>query len=70
LLRGVNLLGIDSVMQPFEARQKAWARIAAAMPLDKLNAMIHPAGLADIPALGASILQGGVKGRVVVDLQA
>lgn len=70
LLRGVNLLGIDSVMQPFEARQKAWARIAAAIPLDKLDAMIHPAGLADIPALGASILQGGVKGRVVVDLQA
>jgi acrylyl-CoA reductase (NADPH) len=68
LLRGINLLGIDSVTQPFSARQKAWARIAAVMPMDKLDAMITPATLSEVPALGAAILQGQVKGRVVVDV--
>jgi acrylyl-CoA reductase (NADPH) len=70
LLRGVNLLGIDSVMQPHAARQRAWARIARDLPLDRLEAMIHPAGLADLPALGAEILAGRVRGRVVVDVRA
>ena len=68
LLRGVNLLGIDSVLKPFAARQRAWARLARDLPLDKLEAMIVPATLADLPALGAAILRGQVKGRVVVDL--
>lgn len=70
LLRGVNLLGIDSVMQPKEARLRAWARIATDLPMEKLEEMVHPASLEDLPALGASILKGGVKGRVVVDLNA
>ena len=70
LLRGVNLLGIDSVMRPYGDRQRAWARIAADLPMDKLEAMILPATLADLPALGAAILKGEVKGRVVVDLRA
>lgn len=70
LLRGVNLLGIDSVMRPYGDRQRAWARIAADLPMDKLEAMIMPATLADLPALGEAILKGEVKGRVVVDLQA
>jgi len=70
LLRGVNLLGIDSVMQPFENRQRAWARIARDLPMDKLEAMIQPATLADLPRLGADILKGQVKGRVVVDVNA
>lgn len=68
LLRGINLLGIDSVMQPFEARQRAWQRIAKDLPMDKLDAMIEPATLADLPRLGAEILQGKVRGRVVVDV--
>ncbi|WP_112323399.1 acryloyl-CoA reductase [Oceanibium sediminis] len=70
LLRGVNLLGIDSVMQPFENRQRAWARIAEVLPMDKLEAMVQPATLADLPRLGAEILKGQVKGRVVVDVNA
>ena len=70
LLRGVNLLGIDSVMQPFENRQRAWARIARDLPMDKLEAMIHPATLADLPDLGRAILKGEVRGRVVVDVNA
>ncbi len=70
LLRGVNLLGIDSVMQPSENRVKAWARIAKDLPKDKLAAMITSAKLADLPRLGAEILKGQVKGRVVVDVRA
>ena len=70
LLRGVNLLGIESVMHPWANRLVAWERIATDLPLDKLEAMIQPATLADLPALGAAILKGQVKGRVVVDVTA
>ena len=63
-------LGIDSVMQPYENRKRAWARIATDLPLDKLEAMVTPATLADLPKLGADILAGQVKGRVVVDVNA
>ncbi len=68
LLRGVNLLGIDSVMQPYDNRLRAWERIARDLPMDKLDAMIQPATLEDLPALGRAILKGQVKGRVVVDV--
>lgn len=70
LLRGVNLLGIDSVMQPYEQRLAAWARVGADLPLDKLHAMVTTAGLADLPQLGKDILKGQVKGRVIVDVNA
>ncbi len=70
LLRGVNLLGIDSVMQPFDNRQRAWQRIAADLPMEKLEKMIAPATLADLPQLGADILKGKVRGRIVVDVNA
>ena len=70
LLRGVNLLGIDSVMVPRSARIPVWDRIATDLPMDKLEAMIQPATLADLPDLGKAILKGQVKGRVVVDVKA
>lgn len=70
LLRAVNLLGIDSVMRPYENRLEAWKRIATDLPLDKLESMIQSATLGDLPALGQSILDGAVKGRVVVDVNA
>ncbi len=70
LLRGVNLLGIDSVMQPYQNRLRAWERIAKDLPMDKLEAMIVPATLGDLPGLGRDILKGQVKGRVVVDVNA
>ena len=70
LLRGVNLLGIDSVMQPYDNRLRAWQRIASDLPMDKLEAMIRPAALTDLPQLGADILKGQVQGRVVVDVNA
>ena len=68
LLRGVNLLGIDSVMQPYDNRVEAWERIARDLPMEKLRAMIRPARLGDLPDLGAEILKGQVRGRVVVDV--
>ena len=70
LLRGVNILGIDSVMQPYANRNAAWQRIAGDLPLDKLEAMTQSATLADLPGLGRDILKGQVKGRVVVDVNA
>ena len=70
LLRGVNLLGIDSVMQPYENRLRAWDRIAKDLPMDKLEAMVQPATLSDLPGLGRDILKGQVKGRVIVDVNA
>jgi acrylyl-CoA reductase (NADPH) len=70
LLRGVNLLGIDSVLCPMPQRVAAWARIAQDLPMDKLEAMVVPAGLGDLPRLGAAILRGEVQGRVVVDVNA
>jgi acrylyl-CoA reductase (NADPH) len=68
LLRGVNLLGIDSVYQPMAPRQAAWQRLARDLDLRLLEAMIQPATLDDLPRLAGEILNGQVRGRVVVDL--
>jgi acrylyl-CoA reductase (NADPH) len=70
LLRGVSLLGIDSVLQPYESRVRAWARLVRDLDLAKLEAMVHPARLAEVPDLGRAILKGEVRGRVVVDVNA
>ena len=70
LLRGVNLLGIDSVMQPRGNRVEAWGRIARDLPMQKLEAMVSTARLEDLPQLGQDILKGQVKGRVLVDVNA
>ena len=68
LLRGVNLLGIDSVMCPREERIEAWRRLARDLPLDKLEALTQTVLLADVPALAPRILKGEVRGRIVVDV--
>ena len=68
LLRGVKLLGIDSVLCPKPRREAAWQRLASDLPLDKLETMISTARLEDLPQLGSDILKGQVKGRVVVEL--
>ena len=64
------MLGIDSVMQPYQNRLNAWKRLASDLPMDKLEAMITPATLSDLPRLGSDILKGQVRGRVVVDVNA
>jgi len=68
LLRGINLLGIDSVVLPPEERLEIWRRVAQDLPLDKLDAMTSRAGLGDLPDLGRRILQGGLRGRIVADV--
>ncbi len=70
LLRGVNLLGIDSVMQPYDNRLQAWNRLANDLPVEKLEEMATNATLTDLPKLGRDILKGQVKGRVLVDVNA
>jgi acrylyl-CoA reductase (NADPH) len=68
LLRGVNLLGIDSGASPFEERSEAWRRLAAEMPKEKLSAMTSQAGLSDLPNLANAILKGQVRGRTLIDV--
>jgi acrylyl-CoA reductase (NADPH) len=68
LLRGVNLLGIDSVMCPAPEREEAWRRLARDLPMEKLDAMTEHSRLEDLPELGRKILKGGIRGRLVVDV--
>jgi acrylyl-CoA reductase (NADPH) len=70
LLRGINLLGIDSVMQPLAAREAAWRRIADILPDGTLDAMTRTVRLQDLPALAEDILAGRVRGRIVVEIGA
>jgi acrylyl-CoA reductase (NADPH) len=70
LLRGVNLLGIDSVMCPREERIEAWHRVARDLPFDKLDATTQTVPLAEVPGLAPRILKGEVRGRVVIDIAA
>ena len=67
LLRGVNLLGIDSVYQPMALRRAAWQRLARDIDLRLLETMIQPATLADMPRLAGEILKGQIQGRVDVE---
>ncbi len=69
ILRGVSLLGIDSVMRPRDERRDAWSRIATDLPLDKLDDMVSEHGLADLPQLAPAVLDGKVRGRVVIDVR-
>ena len=70
LLRGVNLLGIDSVMCPADRRKAAWTRLARDLPLEKLDALTEVVPLGAVLDFGKKILKGGIRGRVVVDLGA
>ena len=68
ILRGVTLAGIDSVMAPRAVREAAWARLAQDLDTAQLERMTREVGLADAIALGAEILAGQVRGRVVVNV--
>lgn len=66
ILRGVTLVGIDSVMCPQPRRLEAWRRLAELIDPEKLEAMVSEIALADVPQTAAALLDGGVRGRVVV----
>lgn len=70
LLRGVNLLGIDSVMCPRPRRIEAWQRICSDLPAASLAAMSVEIRLAEVPQFAPQILKGLVRGRVVVNVNA
>jgi acrylyl-CoA reductase (NADPH) len=66
ILRGVSLLGIDSVMCPLKKREEAWARLASDVDAAKLASMTSEIGLSDVIDAGRRIVEGGVRGRIVV----
>jgi acrylyl-CoA reductase (NADPH) len=68
ILRGVSLLGIDSVYCPLPLRQEAWRRLATELDRAKLAAMTHEIALADVIEAGRRIVEGQVRGRIVVKI--
>src|SRR3979411_106017 len=68
ILRGVCLLGIDSVMCPIELRKVAWSRLASDLDHAKLAEITHEIGLDRVIEAGAKILAGEVRGRIVVKI--
>lgn len=70
ILRGVSLIGVDSVMASKEIRQKAWARLAQDLDKSIFDDMIVVEPMSNLPALAAQILKGQIKGRVVIDVNA
>jgi len=70
LLRGVNLCGIDSNTCSIPRRIQAWDRLAAELPLDKLDAMTTTESIARLDELAGQILQGQIQGRTVIDVNS
>jgi acrylyl-CoA reductase (NADPH) len=68
ILRGVCLLGIDSVMCPIELRKAAWSRLASDLDSGKLTEITHEIDLDEVIDAGAKILAGQVRGRIVVKI--
>jgi acrylyl-CoA reductase (NADPH) len=68
ILRGVCLLGIDSVMCPIAPRNAAWERLARDLDRSKLSEITHEIGLGQVLEMGPQILAGQVRGRIVVKI--
>jgi acrylyl-CoA reductase (NADPH) len=68
ILRGVCLLGIDSVMCPIERRKTAWSHLASDLDRRKLAEITHEISLDEVIGAGAKILAGQVRGRIVVKI--
>ncbi len=68
ILRGVGLLGVDSVMAPKHLREEAWGRLATDLDMDKLHALSKTIGFDDIIDTARAVMDGKVRGRVVVDM--
>jgi len=68
ILRGVSLLGVESVLCPMPRRKKAWKRLERDLPMAMLDRLTRVISLEDVPAVAEEILAGKVHGRVVVDL--
>ncbi len=68
ILRGVRLIGVNSVTTPMPRRLAAWARLERDLDLNKLHALTTHVKLDDVPRIAADIVEGKIRGRVVVDL--
>ena len=68
ILRGVTLAGVDSVMCPRPRRLEAWQRLARDLDISKLEAIAHEISLAEAIPTAAALLEGKVRGRVIVDV--
>ena len=68
ILRGVNLLGINSLDAPIARRRVAWQRLAELLPTDLIAKMMRVVPLQDVPLLANEILEGKIRGRIVVDV--
>jgi len=69
ILRGVSLLGIDSVQMPMPRRRQAWERLARDLDTAKLDAMTRTIAFSDLRKAGEEILAGQIRGRVVVEIR-
>jgi acrylyl-CoA reductase (NADPH) len=68
ILRGVRLLGVDSVSCPTPPRIRAWDRLARSLPVDVLDSLTSTEAMSDLPRLAEDILAGRIRGRVVIDV--
>jgi acrylyl-CoA reductase (NADPH) len=68
ILRGITLYGIDSVMAPPSLRQQAWQRLASGLDMAKLDVIAREIGLSEVISVAKDLLQGKVRGRVLVDV--
>jgi acrylyl-CoA reductase (NADPH) len=68
ILRGVRLIGVNSVSTPIARRKQAWDRLVRDLDMEKLKSLTTHVKLEDVPQVAADIVQGKVRGRVVVDL--
>jgi acrylyl-CoA reductase (NADPH) len=70
ILRGIKLIGVDSVMAPLNVRTEAWARLAESLKPAAMQSIARTVALREAPAVAAQILSGSIRGRVVVDVNA
>ncbi|MCX7790320.1 MAG: zinc-binding dehydrogenase, partial [Chloroflexaceae bacterium] len=70
ILRGVQLIGVESVMVPPEQRREAWARIARDLPGDLIDRLTQVIPMSAVPEYSETITRGQVRGRIVVDVNA
>jgi acrylyl-CoA reductase (NADPH) len=70
ILRGVNLLGINSLDEPIERRRVAWTRLAETLPRSLVEETMRMVKLGEVPEVADQILQGKVRGRIVVQVQS
>jgi acrylyl-CoA reductase (NADPH) len=68
ILRGVSLIGIDSVMCPLDRRREAWSRLSSNLDAGKLAAMTYEIDLSGVMDAGRQIIEGGIRGRIVVKI--